>query len=53
MEEIQRAKQEGLGVVYIDHNMNHVLPVADRVAVMRHGQLTTIDNPSKIGRAHV
>ena len=48
MEEIQRAKQEGLGVVYIDHNMNHVLPVADRVAVMRHGQLTTIDNPSNL-----
>jgi len=41
-EEITRARDKGLGVVYIDHNMHHVLPVADRVAVLQHGRISTI-----------
>ena len=47
MDEINRAKREGLGVVYIDHNMNHVMPVADRIAVMEHGRIATIVRPAE------
>jgi simple sugar transport system ATP-binding protein len=39
---IERAKSEGLGILYIDHNMDHVLPVADRIAVMHHGGVSRI-----------
>ena len=31
-----------MGILYIDHNMNHVVPVADRIAVLEHGSLTTV-----------
>jgi simple sugar transport system ATP-binding protein len=36
---IREAGQRGLGVVYIDHNIDHVVPVADRVILLEHGQV--------------
>jgi simple sugar transport system ATP-binding protein len=47
MDEIRRARGEGIGVIYIDHNMNHVLPVADRIAVVQHGRIATVIRPSE------
>lgn len=34
---IADARSRGLGVLYIDHNMDHVQPVADRIVVVEHG----------------
>ncbi|MDW8326379.1 MAG: ATP-binding cassette domain-containing protein [Anaerolineales bacterium] len=34
----QRAKERGLAVIFISHNMSHVMRVADRYVVMRHGR---------------
>lgn len=53
MDEIRHAKNAGLGVVYIDHNMNHVLPVADRVAVVQHGRIATVIRPSETTAAEL
>ena len=39
---IEAAKNKGLGVLYIDHNMEHVLPVADRIAIMHKGGLRRV-----------
>ncbi|MEI7778812.1 MAG: ATP-binding cassette domain-containing protein [Actinomycetes bacterium] len=39
LDSIQRAASAGLGVLYIDHNMDHVAPVADRVVVLDHGRI--------------
>ena len=36
---IRNAAERGLGVLYIDHNMAHVQPVADRVIVLEHGRV--------------
>jgi simple sugar transport system ATP-binding protein len=36
---IERAREQGLGVVYIDHNIDHVVPVADRVIFLEHGEV--------------
>jgi len=36
---IERARERGLGVVYIDHNIDHVVPVADRVVLIEHGEV--------------
>jgi simple sugar transport system ATP-binding protein len=36
---IDQARERGLGVVYIDHNIDHVVPVADRVILLEHGQI--------------
>jgi simple sugar transport system ATP-binding protein len=36
---IHRARERGLGVVYIDHNVDHVAPVADRVVLLEHGEI--------------
>lgn len=35
---IKRLKDHGVAVIYISHNMQHVLRVADRVAVLRLGR---------------
>ena len=39
LEMIEAAKSRGLAVLYIDHNMSHVQPVADRVILMEHGKV--------------
>jgi len=36
---ITAASERGLGVIYIDHNIDHVTPVADRVVLLEHGQI--------------
>lgn len=36
---IDEARERGLGVIYIDHNIDHVTPVADRVVLLEHGQV--------------
>jgi simple sugar transport system ATP-binding protein len=36
---IHNARERGLGVVYIDHNVDHVVPVADRVVLLEHGEI--------------
>jgi simple sugar transport system ATP-binding protein len=36
---ISSARDRGLGVIYIDHNMEHVTPVADRIAFLEHGNI--------------
>ena len=39
---IEMAKSRGLAVLYIDHNMAHVQPVADRIIVIEHGQIAQV-----------
>lgn len=45
---ISRARDHGLGVLYIDHNMNHVLPVADRIALLRLGRIVRVIDPGEV-----
>jgi len=35
---VERLREQGVGVILISHNMQHVLRVADRVVVMRLGR---------------
>jgi simple sugar transport system ATP-binding protein len=46
---IRRARDHGLGVLYIDHNMNHVLPVADRIALLELGRIVRVIDRGEIG----
>jgi simple sugar transport system ATP-binding protein len=39
---IGRAREHGLGVLYIDHNMAHVLPVADRIVLLELGRVVRV-----------
>jgi len=39
---IRRARDQGLGVLYIDHNMGHVLPVADRIVLLELGRVVRV-----------
>jgi len=36
---IQHARDQGLGIVYIDHNVEHVYRVADRIVVVERGRI--------------
>jgi simple sugar transport system ATP-binding protein len=42
LESIGRARDHGLGVLYIDHNMGHVLPVADRIVLLELGRVVRV-----------
>jgi ABC-type sugar transport system ATPase subunit len=45
LDTIPRLKEEGVGILFISHNMQHVLRVADRVVVLRMGQ-KVLERPS-------
>src|SRR6476660_2807039 len=34
-----RARAKGLGVIFITHNVQHALPIADRFTILSHGRL--------------
>jgi simple sugar transport system ATP-binding protein len=36
---IEAARTRKLGIVYIDHNMAHVYPIADRIVALKHGSV--------------
>jgi len=42
LDSIGRAREHGLGVLYIDHNMSHVLPVADRIVLLELGRVVRV-----------
>jgi simple sugar transport system ATP-binding protein len=42
LESIGRAREHKLGVLYIDHNMSHVLPVADRIILLELGRVVRV-----------
>ena len=42
LEAIEAVKRKNLGVLYIDHNMDRVLPAADRIAIMHRGSISRI-----------
>ncbi|MCY3952232.1 MAG: ATP-binding cassette domain-containing protein [bacterium] len=44
LDAIGAAKENNLGVLYIDHNMDHVLPAADRIAIMHRGTISRVVN---------
>ena len=49
LDSIRSARDHGLGILYIDHNMSHVLPVADRIVVLEHGRIVQVIDRGKIG----
>jgi simple sugar transport system ATP-binding protein len=46
---ISRAREHGLGVLYIDHNISHVLPIADRVVLLELGRVLRIIDRGDVG----
>jgi simple sugar transport system ATP-binding protein len=42
LKSIVAARNHGLGVLYIDHNMGHVLPVADRIVLLELGRVVRV-----------
>ena len=50
-ETIGQARKRGLAILYIDHNMNHVVPVADRIAVLERGRLKTVVQRGEVSAA--
>ena len=41
---IKKIKKEGVGIVYITHKLSEVFAIADRVSVLRDGEVITSDN---------
>jgi len=45
---VLNAKERGLSVVFITHNIHHVYQVADRYTIIRHGKLVGIYNKGEL-----
>jgi simple sugar transport system ATP-binding protein len=45
---IAEARSGGLGVIYVDHNMAHVYPLADRIAVVEHGRVAALFSKGEV-----
>jgi simple sugar transport system ATP-binding protein len=45
---IGRARAHGLGVLYVDHNMSHVLPVADRIVLLELGRIVRVIDQGEV-----
>jgi branched-chain amino acid transport system ATP-binding protein len=41
-------REEGKTVLMVEHHMDVLLGLADRVAVMHHGRLLALDTPSRV-----
>ncbi len=50
---IAELKAQGHGVVIITHNMEHVMQVADRIAVFRHGRCVAVRRISQTDREEI
>jgi ABC-type sugar transport system ATPase subunit len=50
---IAELKAQGHGVVIITHNMEHVMQVADRIAVFRHGRCVAVRQIGKTNREEI
>jgi simple sugar transport system ATP-binding protein len=49
LESIRRARAARLGVIYIDHNMSHVIPVADRIVLLELGRVVRVIDQGEVG----
>ncbi len=45
---VKRIKERGIGIIYISHHLEEVFKIADRISVLRDGQLINTHNASDI-----
>ena len=50
---VQRLKQNGVAIVFISHAIEEALQLADRITILRDGELVVTDAASKFDRASV
>lgn len=50
---VERMREQGLTVLIISHNLEHVFRIADRVAVMKNGQMIDIVNTADVTREEI
>jgi ABC-type sugar transport system ATPase subunit len=43
---IKTLRKKGMGIIFIEHNIEHVLEVADSVMIMRHGRIVDCNKAS-------
>lgn len=48
MEKIRRIRETGVTILLVEHVMRVVMQLADRIAVLDHGELLAYDTPAKI-----
>lgn len=53
LDAIRTARSHGLGILLISHDLPTVLDTADRIAVMRHGLVTTTVLPAETDVSHL
>ena len=47
---LDRLRSRSIGIVLVEHNMNLVMSISDRVVVLHHGELIADGTPSEIGK---
>lgn len=50
---IERLRSEGAGIVYVSHHLSEVLAIADRVSVLRDGEVVATESASSLDETAV
>ena len=53
LELINRLREQGVSVLIISHNLEHVFSIADRIAVLKNGRLIGVVSPTEVTREEV
>ena len=50
---VVRLREEGMAILMISHNLEHVFSIADRIAVMKNGHLVGVVDTSEVTRSEI
>lgn len=50
---IETLKSEGIGIIYVSHEMNEIFEISDRITVLRNGEIVTTVNTDEITHAEL
>jgi len=50
---VAQLREQGIAILMISHNLEHVFSVADRIAVMKNGRMVGIVNTSDVTRSEI
>lgn len=49
LDRLDRLRREGIGILYVSHRLEEVIAIADRIAVLRDGELVAIHEAASVG----
>lgn len=51
--QLQQLKLQGVGIIYISHRMDEILQIADRISVLRDGEIVATETSNNLTEDHI